>query len=125
MYSIGKFSELTGLGIHTLRYYEQEGLIVPARNASNRRRYSDADLTWIAFIKRLKATGMPVKEIRRYARLRAAGNATLAERLELLTQHRQSLQEQIGQLHEHEARLDEKIAFYRQEIERNLTDAAN
>ena len=118
-YSIGEFSEVTGLGIHTLRYYEHEGLLSPMRNSSNRRRYTDQDLTWIAFIKRLKATGMPIKEIKRYAALRTEGDSTLMERMELLIQHRQSLKEQIRCLQEHEAKLDEKIAFYRQEIERN------
>ena len=52
------------LGIHTLRYYEQEGLIAPKRNSSNRRCYSDKDFAWIEFIKRLKDMGMPVKEIK-------------------------------------------------------------
>ena len=118
-YSIGEFSEVTGLGIHTLRYYEHENLIAPMRNSSNRRRYSDKDITWIAFIKRLKATGMQIKEIKRYAALRAEGDATLTERMEMLIQHRQSLKEQIRQLQEHEAKLDEKIAFYQQEIERH------
>ena len=66
-YSIGEFSKLTNLGIHTLRYYEHEGLIMPERNASNRRCYSDKDLTWIEFIKRLKDTGMPIKEIKHYS----------------------------------------------------------
>lgn len=117
-YSIGEFSEITGLGIHTLRYYEQERLITPMRNSSNRRRYSDRDVAWIAFIRRLKATGMPIREIKRYAALRAEGESTLTERMELLIQHRQSLKDRIMQLQEHEARLDEKIAFYRQEIER-------
>ena len=117
-YSIGEFSEVTGLGIHTLRYYEHESLITPVRNSSNRRRYSEKDITWIAFIKRLKATGMPIKEIKRYAALRAEGDATLSERMEMLIQHRQSLREQIRLLQEHEAKLDEKIAFYQQEIER-------
>lgn len=121
-YSIGEFSEVTGLGIHTLRYYEHEGLITPMRNSSNRRRYSDRDITWIAFIKRLKATGMPIKEIKRYAALRAEGDATLSERMEMLIQHRQSLREQIRQLQEHETKLDEKIAFYRQEIEDRQRD---
>ena len=116
-YSIGEFSEVTGLGIHTLRYYEHENLITPVRNSSNRRRYSEKDITWIAFIKRLKATGMPIKEIKRYAVLRAKGNSTLTERMEMLIQHRQSLDERIRQLQEHGAMLDEKIAFYRQEIE--------
>lgn len=116
-YSIGEFSKATGLGIHTLRYYEHENLIIPLRNSSNRRRYSEKDIAWIAFIKRLKATGMPIKEIKKYAALRAKGDVTLSERMEMLIQHRQSLNEQIRQLQEHEAMLDEKIAFYRQEIE--------
>ena len=121
-YSIGEFSEVTGLGIHTLRFYEHEGLITPMRNSSNRRRYSDRDMTWIAFIKRLKATGMPIKEIKRYAALRAEGDTTLSERMEMLIQHRQSLREQIRQLQEHETKLDEKISFYQQEIERSRCD---
>ena len=121
-YSIGEFSKVTGLGIHTLRYYEHENLIIPLRNASNRRRYSEKDIAWIAFIKRLKATGMPIKEIKKYAVLRAKGDVTLSERMEMLIQHRQSLNEQIRQLQEHEAMLDEKIAFYRQEIEGHRED---
>ncbi|MEY8388087.1 MerR family transcriptional regulator [Oscillospiraceae bacterium 38-13] len=123
-YSIGEFSKVTGLGIHTLRYYEHENLIIPLRNANNRRRYSKKDIAWIAFIKRLKATGMPIKEIKKYAALRAKGDATLSERMEMLIQHRQSLNEQIRQLQEHEAMLDEKIAFYQREIKK-ITDASN
>ena len=122
-YSIGEFSKVTGLGIHTLRYYEHENLIIPLRNSSNRRRYSEKDIAWIAFIKRLKATGMPIKEIQKYAQLRAEGDATLLMRMEMLMQHRQSLNEQIKQLREHEAKLDEKIAFYQQEIESRREDA--
>ena len=119
-YSIGEFSRLTNLGIHTLRYYEHENLITPKRNSSNRRCYSDKDLAWIEFIKRLKDTGMPIKEIQCYAELRAKGDITLNERMEMLTVHRDSLNEQIKALQEHMAKLDDKIDFYRQEIERTL-----
>ncbi len=117
-YSIGEFSRLTNLGIHTLRYYEHENLITPKRNSSNRRCYSDKDLAWIEFIKRLKDTRMPIKDIQRYAELRAEGDLTLNERMEMLTVHRESLNEQIKVLQEHMAKLDDKIDFYRQEIER-------
>jgi len=117
-YSIGEFSRLTNLGIHTLRYYEHENLITPKRNSSNRRCYSDKDLAWIEFIKRLKDTGMPIKEIQRYAELLAKGDLTLNERMEMLTVHRESLNEKIKVLQEHMAKLDDKIDFYRQEIER-------
>lgn len=117
-YTIGEFSKLTNLGIHTLRYYEQKHLITPERDSGNRRCYSEKDLSWIAFIKRLKDTGMPIKEIRHYAELRAAGESTLQERMEILTAHREALSEQITQLQEHMTKLDEKIDFYRREIER-------
>lgn len=117
-YSIGDFAKLTGLSIHTLRYYEHEGLITPKRNSGNRRYYTDKDLAWIAFIKRLKATGMPIKQIRHYAELRSMGGSTLSARLAMLASHRQALNEQINQLQNHLEKLDEKIDFYRQEIER-------
>ncbi len=116
-YSIGQFSRLTNLGIHTLRYYEHENLITPKRNSSNHRCYSDKDLAWIEFIKRLKETGMLIKEIQHYAELRAKGDLTLNERMEMLTMHRESLNEQIKVLQEHMAKLDDKIDFYRHKIE--------
>lgn len=116
-YSIGEFSKLTRLGIHTLRYYEHEHLITPGRNSSNRRCYTDKDLAWIDFIKRLKDTGMPIKEIQHYAELRANGEATLSARMEMLISHRKALNEQISQLQEHMKKLDEKIEFYRREID--------
>lgn len=116
-YSIGEFSKLTRLGIHTLRYYEHENLITPRRNSSNRRCYTDKDLAWIDFIKRLKDTGMPIKEIQHYAELRANGEATLSVRMEMLISHRKALNEQINQLKEHMGKLDEKIEFYQQKID--------
>lgn len=116
-YSIGEFSKLTNLGIHTLRYYEHENLITPKRDSSNRRCYSDQDLAWIYFIKRLKDTGMPIKEIQYYAKLRAEGDSTLKERMEMLIIHRESLNKQINVLQEHMTKLNDKIDFYRHEIE--------
>ena len=117
-YSIGQFSRLTGLGVHTLRYYEQEGLIIPERNPSNRRRYTDKDIEWINFIKCLKDTGIPIKEITRYAQLRTKGDLTFQQRLEMLIQHRQTLNEQIVLLQKYQAKIDEKIDFYKKEIEK-------
>ena len=61
---------------------------------------------------------MPIKEIKHYSELRAAGDPTLSERMELLVQHRHAINEQVAQLQAHKMRLDEKIEFYRNEIER-------
>lgn len=47
-YSIGQFSEKTGLGIHTLRWYEKEGLLFDiARTKGGRRLYSDKDVEMV------------------------------------------------------------------------------
>ncbi|WP_339003767.1 MerR family transcriptional regulator [Fusobacterium animalis] len=115
-YSIGEFSKLTGLSIHTLRYYEYEQLIVPMRNKNNIRRYSDKDIAWIDFIKRLKDTGMPIKKIKEYAKLRSKGDITLSKRMEMLIQHYGFLEKQISILQEHKEKLNQKIKYYQVQI---------
>ena len=113
-YPIGKFSKMVSLSIDTLRYYEKERLIIPARDQNNRRTYSEADQRWIAFIKRLKATGMPIKEIKTYARLRYQGNSTIDERLQLLFTQKIRLTAQRQEIDAHIAFLENKIATYYQ-----------
>ncbi|MDK6821274.1 MerR family transcriptional regulator [Lacticaseibacillus paracasei] len=113
-YPIGKFSKMVSLSIDTLRYYEKERLIIPARDQNNRRTYSEADQRWIAFIKRLKATGMPIKEIKTYARLRYQGNSTIDERLQLLFTQKNRLTAQQQEIDAHIAFLENKIATYYQ-----------
>lgn len=111
-YSIGQFSTLVGLPIDTLRYYEKEALIRPARTDNNRRTYSEADVRWIAFIKRLKLTGMPIKEIKTYAQLRYQGDTTIDERLALLLTQKQRLLAKRQEIDDHVAFLNNKIETY-------------
>ena len=115
-YSIGKFSELTHISIHTLRYYEKEKLIIPGRQLNGRRSYTEKDITWIGFIKRLKDTGMPIKEIQKYAQLHALGNETMQERMDLLTLHRNTLDTEILKMQEYLESLDTKIQYYQRVI---------
>jgi DNA-binding transcriptional MerR regulator len=119
-YSIGEFSKLTNLSIDTLRYYEKEGLITPERKENGRRYYSEKDVTWIAFIKRLKETRMPIKEIQEYAKLRAIGDTTMAERMEMLIKHRTDLEDEIMRANENLQKLNEKIDFYRSAIDEKI-----
>ncbi|ALB63707.1 Transcriptional regulator, MerR family [Cronobacter condimenti 1330] len=116
---IQEFAALSGLGAHTLRYYEKLGLLVPARNSSGHRDYRRADLDWAAFIKRLKETDMPLEEIQRYALLRAQGDATAGARRALLAEHALRLEARLAQQTEHLARLKEKMAYYDQTLLKN------
>ena len=117
-YAIGEFSSISGISIHTLRYYEKESLIIPKRKENGRRSYSDGDIAWIQFIKRLKDTGMPIKEIQKYAVLRAKGDSTLEDRMEMLIQHRAVLKNEIAAMQESLNKLDDKIDYYKMEIEK-------
>lgn len=121
-YSIGKFSKLIGISTFTLRYYEKEELIIPKRRENDRRFYTEADIKWVEFIKRLKDTGMPIKEIKKYAKLRAMGKTTMNERMDMLTNHRVILKGEIEKLQEHLIKLDEKIEFYKNEIKKEESE---
>ena len=117
-YSIGEFSNLTNISIYTLRYYEKENLIIPNRKENGRRCYSEKDVIWIEFIKRLKDTKMPIKEIQEYAALRADGDSTMNERMEMLIKHRIELKEEIAKSNEHLKKLNDKINYYKMEIDK-------
>lgn len=114
---IGEVSRATGLSTSTLRYYEREGLITVARDYAGRRLYDPQDVSWIRFLQRLRATNMPIGLMRRYARLRAAGPSTLAERLELLEGYEAKVRIRISELSAHAEALEKKIAVYRQWID--------
>jgi DNA-binding transcriptional MerR regulator len=96
---IGEAAREAGVSAHTLRYYERLGLIsAVARGLRGERRYAAGDLEWISFLKRLRATGMPVREMARFAELRRAGDATLRERARLLEEHAARVQHRITEL---------------------------
>src|SRR5262245_18298701 len=109
----------SGLSTHTLRYYERIGLIKGVdRAGTGHRRYSSDDLVWIAFLKKLRATGMPVAAMKQYADLTRAGDQTLGDRIDLLETHRCAILEQMAILQEFVSILDYKIDYYSQEKER-------
>ena len=110
---IAEFARASGLSTDTARYYERIGLLPrPPRDGSGHRDYDPKDLIWTAFLDRLKTTGMPIREMLRYARLRALGPRTETERHELLVAHRAGLLLHIAALSDCVGVLDAKIATY-------------
>jgi DNA-binding transcriptional MerR regulator len=120
--SIAEAAEATGLSTDTLRYYERDGLLLQpvARSASGHRRYTERDLGWIEMVTRLRKTGMPIRDIRRYAELVRGGGNELA-RLELLRAHREHVLAELAEVSAHLAAIDAKIDLY---VEKLTDDAA-
>jgi DNA-binding transcriptional MerR regulator len=113
--SIAEAARRTGVSVHTLRYYERAGLVVTPvdRTHGGRRRYHQLDLDWITVCTKLRATGMPIKTIRRYAQLVSAGPGNEQERLALLEAHRVDVTAKLAELQENLKLIDHKIDVYR------------
>ena len=110
---IGELAKRSGLTAHTIRYYERIGLLPYAdRNQSRHRDYDASILTWIEFLGRLKTTGMPIRDMLRYAALRERGVGTEAARRELLERHRAAVRAHAAELKACLLVLDTKIAGY-------------
>ncbi len=115
--TIAEVAERTGLTRHTLRYYERDGLMLDVgRAGSGHRRYCERDLGWIELITKLRATGMPIREVRRYAELVRAGDGTEDERLALLRAHRGRVRAQLETMAAHLDAIDIKISYYAEAI---------
>lgn len=104
----------TGFTAHTLRYYERVGLIASvARAPGGQRRYALADMDWIGFLLRLRATHMPIAQMRLFARLRGIGDSTVAERRQILEAHLAAVRASIELMQRSALALQEKIEHYR------------
>ncbi len=118
--TIAQAAEQLGLSADTLRYYERDGLLlrpVP-RSSSGHRRYEEPDLRWVGLVTKLRATGMPIREVRRYAGLVRAGDGNETERLDLLHAHRRLVLEQLAEVTAHLGAIDHKIGIYEDRLQR-------
>jgi DNA-binding transcriptional MerR regulator len=115
--TISDAAEQSGLSAHTLRYWERAGLLEPvARNGSGHRRYAEEDLERIKFLTKLRATGMPIRQIRRYAELLNGGDDTNEARLALLETHRTAIRARLEETAGHLDLIEWKIDLYRERL---------
>ena len=112
-YTIKKVSEMTGLSIPTIRYYDKEGLLPDLqRKESGYRIFSDRDLEAIDLIGCFKESGLTIREIRHFMSLVRQGDVTLEERLAIFQTNVARLEEKLAAVQnalEHSRRT---LAFY-------------
>ncbi|MBL8165470.1 MAG: MerR family transcriptional regulator [Anaerolineae bacterium] len=122
--TIKEVAAATGLSVHTLRYYERVGLIHAIDRADNsHRRYSEDDIGWINFLKKLRATGMSIHDMQTYAHLQRLGDSTLPQRVEMLKALQQQVEAHINELNEHLGLIRYKIEYYGAMIEAEALEA--
>jgi DNA-binding transcriptional MerR regulator len=115
--TISGAARASGVSAHTLRYYERAGLLDPVgRGHSGHRRYGDEDLARIHFLTRLRATGMPIRQIRAYADLVRRGEDTNEARMAMLEAHRDAVRGQLAETQHNLDLIDKKIDHYRERL---------
>jgi len=122
--SIGEVAERTGLSVHALRFYEREELLVGPvrRTAGGRRRYTAVDVDWLRICVKLRESGMPLAELRRFAELVRQGPGNEAERLDLLDAHQRRVEAQIRALEDCRSVIAWKVGVYADHLARGEAD---
>jgi DNA-binding transcriptional MerR regulator len=121
--TIQEVARMTGLSTHTLRYYERIGLIHPiVREQNTRRCYTADDVGWIDFLLKLRATGMSIKDMQRYAALQRKGDETLPQRVEMLKALKASVEARMDELSEHLNLVNYKIDIYQKIVEEQMME---
>ncbi len=99
MLTIGRLADAVGLEAKTLRYYDRVGLLPPVtRTPAGYRLYGEDAVRRLEFIRRAKALGMGLADIRRILAVRDEGAAPCAHVLELVTRNLAAVESQIARL---------------------------
>jgi DNA-binding transcriptional MerR regulator len=112
-FRIGTLATRSGRSIHTIRWYEAQGLIPGvARDAGGRRVYVEQHVGWLQLMERLRHTGMSIAEMREYTALVKAGRSTLQQRRDMLAAHRVRVLDEIRRQRAALQLIDAKVGFY-------------
>ena len=114
MYTVKAVAELLGVSVHTVRYYDDRGLIPGTkRNAANQRLFDDMEVEWLFLSLTLKNTGLSLKDVKHYIELYQQGDSTLQERYKLLREQKEKTLREMENLKLRLAVLNRKIDHYR------------
>jgi DNA-binding transcriptional MerR regulator len=116
---IGEVARQTRLSVHALRYYEREGLMLSqhvTRGTGGHRRYTRQDVFWLRMCIKLRASGMPLAQIRDYVELVREGPGNEQERLELLRAQQARVENQLAELQECLRVIKRKVGIYEQHL---------
>ncbi|MBW7459630.1 MerR family transcriptional regulator [Paenibacillus sepulcri] len=117
-YTIGQVAEETGLSIHTLRYYEKEGILPAVKRSENGIRiFEEEDIEWLKFACCLRDTGMTILEMKEFAKLTLQGSETIEERMNRLHKQKARVKAQADKLMSFMSMIDHKLDFYSNEQE--------
>ena len=114
MYTIGQVSQMFGLPISTLRYYDKQGLFPNMERVSGIRKFSDSEMEALRGIECLKKSGMEIKDIKQFMDLCVEGPSTYPQRKALVEKQRERLEAELVHMNKVLDMLKFKCWYYEQ-----------
>ena len=121
-YTIKDVAERTGISAYTLRYYDKEGLFPGMERRSGIRRFSEKEVEALKVIECLKASGLEIRDIRKFMQWCTEGPSTYRQRKELFEKRRAALEEEMERLNGVLNLLRYKCWYYETAIEKGSED---
>ncbi|MCP3762896.1 MerR family transcriptional regulator [Domibacillus sp. A3M-37] len=122
-YSISEAAKELNLTVYTLRYYDKEGLMpFVERTPSGTRLFKESDIGALKIIKCLKATGMPIKEIKSFIDWCSEGDATLQQRYDMFMERKASVEAQMEELRNTREVIEHKCSYYKTALDAGTED---
>jgi len=122
-YSIGEVAKELNLTVYTIRYYDKEGLIpFVERSESGVRLFKESDIAALNVIECLKASGMPIKEIKNFIDWCAEGDTTLQQRYDMFMERKATVEAQMAELRKTMEVIEHKCLYYQTALEAGTED---
>ncbi|OHX48144.1 MerR family transcriptional regulator [Cytobacillus oceanisediminis] len=122
-YTISEVAKELNLTVYTLRYYDKEGLMpFVEQTPSGNRLFKESDLSALKVIECLKATGMPIKEIKNFIDWCSEGDATLQQRYDMFLERRANVEAQMEELRKTMEVIEHKCLYYKTALEAGTED---
>ena len=125
MYTIGQVSEMFGLPISTLRYYDKEGLFPGMERQSGIRKFSDRELEALRIIECLKLSGLEIKDIKQFMAWCVEGASTYPDRKALFETRKKTVEAEMIALQKTLDMLKFKCWYYETAIRDGNEDRLN
>lgn len=117
MYTVKDVAERLRMNPHTIRFYTDHDLIPGLKRDKNNVRLFDEDsVAWLLGVKNLRDSGMSLESIKSYIELCLIGDESLPERIEIVRQQRENIENQLKDLMRCAKYLDNKLALYQKLI---------
>jgi len=125
-YTVCEVAKRLNLSPHTIRFYGKEGLLTfVERDQNGNRIFKESDFERLFIIASLKRAGMSIKQIREFTVLCDEGDATIAQRLKIIMDQKEAVEEQITALQDAMDVLKYKTWLYQVALEAGTTAVHN